>query len=215
MGDVSGQVLAVSVSVAVAVAADPRRAERAERLAAEVGGHVVWDTKRSEWDTHARAWRWCHAQGADWGVVLQDDAVPVPGFRDVIGGILWAAPVWSCVGLYVGTSRPPQVQPLFRRLMAEADARHDQWIRADSLYWGVGVAMPRGDILPALRHPSFLIPYDERVGAFFRAARRPVLYTWPSLVDHADEPTLLVHADGQPRTERRRAWRVGVPGEGA
>lgn len=200
------------MSVSIAIAADPRRSGMARDLAAQVGGHLVWDAERSEWATHAQAWRWCAAQGTSWGVVLQDDAVPVDGFADHIEGVLESSPVRTAVGLYIGTSRPKRVQSLFRDLMDKADSRQEQWIRGSDLFWGVGVAIPNERILPAITWPSLIRPYDERLGAYFRSsASLPVLYTWPSMVDHRDEPTLLTHSYGNPDTEARRAWRVGIP----
>jgi hypothetical protein len=35
-----------------------------------------------------------------------------------------------------------------------------------------------------------------------------VIYPCYSLVDHADLPTVERHPDNEPRTERRRAWRL-------
>jgi hypothetical protein len=49
---------------------------------------------------------------------------------------------------------------------------------------------------------------DQRIGVWYRNQMRPVRYTWPSLVDHADGPSLL--AD-RARTVPRVAWRVGEP----
>src|SRR5690606_41115654 len=89
----------------VAVVAHVNRFERAVKLAAQLGAAVfVDDGSQGEWDNHARAWRYLADQQADWGVVLQDDAIVTDSFHDDLASLLGHVPSCSCVGLYAGTS---------------------------------------------------------------------------------------------------------------
>jgi hypothetical protein len=75
------------------------------------------------------------------------------------------------------------------------------WLTHTTLLWGVGILIPTETIPTILTTPSAL-PYDRRIGSHFDQ----VLYTWPSLVDHADIPSLLHN-----RGVERRAHRTGIP----
>ena len=49
-------------------------------------------------------------------------------------------------------------------------------------------------------------PIDEAISSWARQRDYGISYTWPSLLDHRDEGTLVEHRDGQPRAEPRTAW---------
>lgn len=72
------------------------------------------------------------------------------------------------------------------------------------LIHGVAYILPRpGDVLKTLGDG----PIDFAIGnAWRKLTGRNVIYTIPSLVDHADGPSVELHADGQPRREVRKAW---------
>lgn len=156
-----------------------------------------------------RAWA-AHDPAADWHVVLQDDALPVPGFVDQVHAALTVAPA-TAVSFYVGTSMPFQTVGPVRYAIDLADRTGAAWLESCSLHWGVGVAMPTQSVTDFLAWAQGCdLPYDERIGAYWRRVQHaPVRYTWPSLVDHADGPTTLEHPDGRPRDLPRRAYRTG------
>ena len=154
-----------------------------------------------------RAWSMFNPADA-WHIVLQDDAVPIDNFRTHAAAALAVAPP-TAVSFYVGTGRP--LQGLVGKAIAAADASRHAWLSFHGMLWGVGVAMPTADIPAFLEYAAgSRLPYDERIGEFWRLRGVHVRYTWPSLVDHADGPTLLHHPWGAP-TAPRRAHRVGVP----
>jgi len=194
--------------ISAVVMAHKDRIHHARALAADVGARIVWDRGLGENDTGDRAWQ-ATSLDADWAVVLQDDAVPVPYLLQTLQAGLRGAPR-TCVGLYVGTSYP---QPSGRVSagVEEARRRGASWLEHPSLLWGVGVAIPVehvGPMLEFVEHST--LPYDRRIGSYFKHIKRPVRYTFPSLVDHRDEPTLLSPADG-PRVLPRVAHEFGVP----
>jgi hypothetical protein len=170
------------VSLAVAVVAHPARLAAAEQLATTLSAHLVVDEhQQGEWPTHARALAWAAEQDTSHALVVQDDAVPVPGLLEHVAAAIDAHP----------------------------DGPIASWLVANTLLWGVATVLPAAD-LPALLAwgRRCTLPYDQRIGAWYRNQQRPVRYTWPSLVDHADGPSLLT---GRARTVPRVAWRTGAP----
>lgn len=198
------------VNVGVAIVTHPKRLEQALELGASVRADlIVTDDGRGEWATHARAWQWLSEQpGLTHGIVLQDDAVPVDDFRRHAAAAIEARPD-DCVSFYTGTGFPLHVQPLIQFCHELASMESFSWLKSDRLFWGVGVALPLEHV-PALLARDCPLPYDERIGDFCKQERVAVSYTYPSLVDHADGPSLVVHADDVPRLLPRRAWAVGT-----
>lgn len=195
--------------VDIIVMAHPDRETHALNLAAQLGAYVVWDDEaQGENATGDRAWT-CRDVLCDWVVVLQDDAIPVPNLRQHLSEGLAKAPR-TCVGLYVGTSYPRPSRNVAQAIQRARD-EGASWLEHDDLLWGVGVAVPTEHIEPML---AFVrdsnLPYDRRIGAYFRSVGLPVRYAFPSLVDHRDGPSLLNPVDG-PRELPRVAYSHGVP----
>lgn len=204
-------VVEAPVSVSYAVMAHTARLGAALELAETVGADLfVDDGTLGENANSDRAWAAADPE-ADWHVVLQDDAVPVPGFTGQVEAALSVAPA-TVVSFYVGGGMPFQTVGPVRYAIEQADLVDAAWFEADTLHWGVGVAMPAAWVHDYLtRVAGDETPYDERIGAYVARHRgTPVRYTWPSLVDHADGPTLVEHADGLPRVVPRRAYRTGT-----
>lgn len=194
------------MTISVVVVSHPARSDAALHLAGQLGGALVVDDGRGEWATHERALEWSAGQDASHALVVQDDAVPVPRMVDHAAAAVDAYP-GGPIGLYVGRSRPRPGQ--VQHAVTHADLIGASWLEADSLLWGVATILPAAD-LPGLIEwgRTSSLPYDQRVGLWYRRQRRTVRYTWPSLVDHADGPSLI---PGRPRREPRTAWRVGAP----
>jgi len=200
------------VTISIAVMAHPKRRAAAESLARQVDADsIVWDTNDDEWDTGRRALA-VYDRTKMHHIVLQDDALPIDGFREHAIAALKQHPD-TLVSFYLGTSRPPQWQAAVDDACMRAEDIGAAWVTAPTLLHGVAIAMPTveiPDLLAWCEKP--VVPYDERVGMYWQhVLRRPPLYTWPSLVDHDDGPTIARHLDGKPRTEPRRARSLGVP----
>lgn len=162
---------------------------------------------------HRKVWSWLAGTTAEWCVVLEDDAQPVTHFSEHVGAALSAAPT-SVVSLYLGTGYPRHWQRKIAQAAAAADRERAAWIVSTHLLHAVGVAI-RTDLVPdMLAHTETLsLPIDEAITAWAQTRGHLVAYTWPSLLDHRDEATLLAHPDGARRTRPRRAWRHGTPVE--
>lgn len=203
-------VVEAQMSIGIVVMAHEKRREQALALRDQLGASVVLDDgSHGENKNGDRAWGLGLMLGEDWTVVLQDDAIPVPDFRRQAESALAQHPD-SLVSFYVGTTRPKAERVKAAVVRMELDGA--AWMQHSTLLWGVGVGMPTKDIDGFLSWAKSRrsLPYDERLGAYFQAQGSPVYYTYPSLVDHADEKTLVRHKAGPPKGPRR-AWRVGVP----
>jgi hypothetical protein len=199
----------------IAVMGHVTRLEQAHRLADQQHALLALDAGGlGENACGDLAWRYAAGRG-DWSIVLQDDAVPVPYFREhalAALGELSLEPRDAVVSFYTGTGRPRA------EAVAAAVKRADQvgaaWLEADTLLWGVAVAIPTRLVADMLRHVgSSGLPYDQRIGSWARAAGLPVLYCWPSLVDHADGPRVAQTGGRRARRGQnppRHAHRVGI-----
>lgn len=187
------------------------RRQEAEALAASVDAEVLsWDDGSLGENANGDcAWRQLADRDTDWSIVLQDDALPIPGFRRHARAALRAAPP-TAVSFYVGTGQPRV--PFVLAAIEDADQIHARWLEANALLWGVGVAMPTEQISRFLEWASRAqVPYDTRIGRWFERQGRLIRYTWPSLVDHADGPSILDRSGRRsPRQVQRVAHRIGV-----
>jgi hypothetical protein len=168
---------------------------------------------------HMMAWKYLayYTQPDDWAVVLEDDAVPVEDFNIQLAQALNAAPS-PVVSLYLGRARPPHWQ----HSIASVIMRPESWLMANEMLHGVGIAV-RGEcalrMTQAIRDMPPHWPIDERIGAWCRREGIKVAYAHPSLVDHADVPSIIgpVRAsrhdtDALTRSdtrEPRKAWVLG------
>lgn len=199
--------------------AHPQRASMAYQVEArgEIGA-IVWDTNGDRWETGRRCLDVGRGSRADWWLVVQDDAV-LP--RRFMAGVERALNTVSRlqremqprepapVCFYVGAAQP------FRRTVLEAVREQSKtrgalsaiapaWLRMPELNWGVAVAYPTHlldrVVIAGDSHPNQ--NYDARAGAYFSGRKVPTWYTWPSLVDHREGPSLVPG-----RTARRKALR--------
>lgn len=142
-----------------------------------------------------------------WLVVLEDDAVPCEDFRHQLDAALASAP-GDIVGLYLGTGYPTAWQDFIKH--AELDPAH--WTQTHSLLHGVATAI-RTELVPSMLEwvgAQRDQPIDEAITQWARAHAHVVSYTRPSIIDHADWPTLINHPDMEERENPRHAWQFGT-----
>lgn len=194
------------------VVAHVSRFEMATALGSLVGAQHVWvseeSTVKGEWRNHARALKMALSTECTHAVILQDDAVPVDRFKRLVYEAVEQRPD-DVIGLYVGTYRPAALAVL--EAVHTAEETGASWLRSRDLHWGVGTVFPTSLIkeMTSWCAEHSKLPYDQRVSEWLRLVERPVYYTWPSLVDHADTPTVI---KGRVKnTPARVAHRVGAP----
>lgn len=161
-----------------------KRQEQAEKLAADLGIKLFLDDgSLGEWENHKRAWSHL-AKNYDYGVVLQDDALPVDNFLIEAQNAIYARPD-ECISFYMGTTAPAYIQGRIRMAVQKASAGKMSWIRSARLFWGVCVGLPTS-VVPKLLDDHAKEVYDEHIGVWCMMNGIRVSYTFPSLVEHAD-----------------------------
>lgn len=183
-----------------------KRFASADLLANDVGAHLLLDEGEhgANWN-HRRAIEWAASQSGP-VVVLEDDAMPVPGFCEKVSMWLARYPA-SLLSFYLGTGRPPQYQFEIASKLIAADKARADFITLSRLIHGVCYSIPPKHIPKILDRWDYGKAADYAIGDAYGAS---VIYPCYSLVDHADERPVEPARDNQPRTERRRAWRLHV-----
>lgn len=182
------------------------RIVHAQRLAAMLDAYLLIDDGNhgANWN-HRRALEWAAEQTCR-VVVLEDDAIPVPLFAELVVDWLTRFPE-ALVSFYLGTGRPPQYQIQIAERLIVADKTQADYITLPRLIHGVCYSVPPQHIERVLSRWDSSKPADYAVGDAYGGA---VVYPCYSLVDHADGEPVERHPDSAQRTERRRAWRLHV-----
>lgn len=183
----------------VAVVGHISRQERAESLAESLDAELFLDrlSLGATWN-HLRALNWAAGLTGHL-IVLEDDAVPVPGFADVATDWIERRPR-DLISFYLGTGYPPHYQPRIATAIAEADEAGRNTIELPALIHAVAYAIPCAAISGLNLNPRR--PADLGLGL---AWGRTVIYTLPSLVDHADDHSIQ---NAGRRHAPRKAWRL-------
>ncbi|KAB8312922.1 hypothetical protein EH228_04380 [Erwinia endophytica] len=182
------------------------RRNMATRLAESLDALTLIDegNNGANWN-HRRAIGWASQQDCR-VVIIEDDAVPVAGFRDKAAAWLDRFPDNLC-SFYLGTGRPPQYQMQIAQKLIEADKHQWDCITIPRLIHGVCYSVPKHRISDVLTRWDSGKAADFAVGD---ACGGDVIYPCYSLVDHADIYTVERHPDRVIRAERRRAWRLDI-----
>ncbi|MBM7142770.1 hypothetical protein JTY71_00560 [Enterobacter hormaechei] len=180
------------------------RIVHAQRLAAMLDAYLLIDDGNhgANWN-HRRALEWAAEQTCR-VVALEDDAIPVPLFAELVVDWLTRFPE-ALVSFYLGTGRPPQYQIQIAERLIVADKTQADYFTLPRLIHGVCYSVPPQHIERVLSRWDSSKPADYAVGDAYGGA---VVYPCYSLVDHADGEPVERHPDSAPRTERRRAWRL-------
>lgn len=180
------------------------RRHQAEQLADLLNAHLLIDEGQhgANWN-HRRAIEWASQQQCR-VVILEDDAVLVNGFTEKVTAWLSRFPD-ELLSFYLGTGRPPQYQNEIAGMLVESDRINGDYIALSKLIHGVCYSLPVNKVQQVLSRWNQTLAADYAVGDAFGSR---VIYPCYSLVDHADTPTVERHPDNEPRTERRRAWRL-------
>ncbi len=194
------------ITLSIALMAHPKRADMVEELLSRLDRsdvRVVWDEKNSRWDTGKRSML-AFDPKCSHHAVIQDDVLVC---RDLFAGLTKAlahVPDNVPVCGYVGRVRPLAEQVSWAAHVARV--KHASWLTMHTLNWGPLIAVPTYLIPAMIEHCDKLdhIPnYDRRLSRFFELNEGvPTWYTWPSLVDHADGPSLVPGRIGTNRAER-------------
>lgn len=211
----------MSLIVRLGIVAHTARSEAAHELMEQVGAAfmAVDDGSRGATGNHRHVWHQLLKRhpDTDWLVVLEDDALPVPGFTEQLKQALQHAPS-DIVSLYLGHPEWLHWWPTLQRDITaageQADRSNASWILTNHTMHGVATAIRTNQVQNMLNHTlDSLKPFDYAVRQWARDTGRYIAFSLPSLVQHADlEPVIKPcdRTDRRPRTTPRRAWRTGT-----
>lgn len=197
------------MKLSASIMAHPDRAPLVGELKDALGEDVpvAWDdagpaSSRGDraWNTARRAWEWFDP-AADWHVLVQDDAAPCADFLAGLAAALEHLPERGVVSAYLGKGQT--VSARWGRMAALADERGASWVRSYMLGWGVSIALPVA-LVPGMIEwcdRKAGVPDDMRVSRWAQRQGLDTWYTWPSLVDHRQVPSLSGHR--HPRSAQR------------
>ncbi|MBF7954558.1 hypothetical protein [Rahnella victoriana] len=196
----------VEAQIKVVVVGHHSRRHQASQLAHLLDAHLLMDEgdNGANWN-HRRAIGWASQQECR-VVIMEDDALLLPGFTDSVREWVTRFPD-HLISFYLGTGRPPQYQQQIAASLIDADKRRGDYITMDRLIHGVCYSPPVSGLSRIIQNWNRTKAADYAVGD---ALGGKVIYPCYSLVDHADGLTVERHPDNQPRVERRRAWRLAV-----
>ena len=189
----------------IAIVAHHSRRTMAEELASKLEADIVFMDEHSAGanSNHLRALRWA-AEQSDRVIIIEEDALPVEGFRDKAQDWLARFPD-DMLSFYLVTGRPPQYQMQIAERLIVADKTRADYITLSRLIHGVCYSVQPEHVQRVLSRWDNSKPADYAVGDAWGGS---VIYPCYSLVDHADGEPVERHPDSAPRTERRRAWRL-------
>ncbi|HAS0796017.1 TPA: hypothetical protein OMD40_000092 [Enterobacter hormaechei] len=189
----------------IAIVAHHSRRAMANDLASELEADSIFMDEHSAGANanHLRALSWA-AEQSDRVIIIEEDALPVDGFRDKAQEWLARFPDNLC-SFYLGTGRPPQYQMQIAERLIVADKTRADYITLSRLIHGVCYSVPPEHVQRVLSRWDNSKPADYAVGDAWGGS---VIYPCYSLVDHADGEPVERHPDSAPRTGRRRAWRL-------
>ena len=181
------------IRLSAAIMAHPKRRTMVAKLRRELDRPVpvVWDQINDRHDTGIRAML-AYDPEATHHLVIQDDVQPCRDLLATVERALAHVPDGHPMSLYVG-----RVQPFAGKVNQAVRLAGDDsaWIVMDGCYWGPGIVVPTAEIAPmaewwngaGARH----INYDRRVSMWFEARKIRTWYTWPSLVEHRGDKSLI------------------------
>lgn len=207
----------------IGVVAHVSRTERAHELMSTVGADYISidDGTLGCNRNHAHVLHELSRTTQSYTVILEDDCVPVDGFRDQMAAAISAAP--RChykdgnhcpapiVSAYLGTGYPRYWQPGIGKAIQKADALNAPWILSEHLLHAVAYAI-RTDLIADLLQHRQQLPIDDMITEWARANGHQVAYTYPSICDHQDGPTVITarverrHPRHAHRTGTRTTW---------
>lgn len=197
------------MSVGGAIMAHPVRGEWVEELVSQTGYPISWSVgeptvdPEKRWAVGRAAWELAAQQGAEWSLVVQDDAVLCNNFLTLIESLTDAVGDKGLVCAYTGTPKIKNgiVQSSSLQMIRKANGPVNV-TSMGSLNWGVAIAVPTKHVLEMLSWCDAREgdPYDYRIGCYLRdELGLPTWHPHPSLVDHRGKDSLIGRDSDRPR----------------
>lgn len=181
--------------LSVVIMAHPKRAHLIPYLKEKLGDvPVVFDRKNNVWDTCRRAWL-AHDFDAEYGVVIQDDALITSDFYAKAEKILTGDFIYS---FYAGN--------MLQNRIRMAEERGKDHVISGMIFNEIALCMKMSRVRNMVKFcDAKKTDTDHEIVKWARAKNLNIFYTIPSLVDHRDEESIYrdnygkVFASKEPR----------------
>lgn len=184
----------MSNKLSIIIMAHPERQAWAKELSQKLNAPIVYDTQNNLWDTCRRAWLAHMSIGAEYSLVLQDDAIITENFREKAEAILKDDFIYS---FYLSSFLSPRVNI--------AKKRGKDHVISSMIFNEVALCMKT-------KHIDKMIEYcdvreaqnDHEIGRWAKSVAKRVYYPIPSLTTHRDSESIYRRNIGQAQPERER-----------
>lgn len=184
----------MSNKLSIAIMAHPSRAKYIPYLLERLGDvPVIYDRKNDIWDTCRRAWL-AIDKAAEYGLVVQDDAIVCSNFRERAEACLDGDFVYSFFAGY-----------LLRDRIRHAEAKGRGYVESGQIFNEIAICMRTKHIDRMVKFcDDMQAKTDQDISKWARLRRLKVRYPIPSLIDHRDEESLYQKNYNRPGYSRPR-----------
>lgn len=171
--------------------AHPERQEWAKQLSQELQAPIVYDRCSNIWDTCRRAWLSQVSIGAEYTLVLQDDAIVCSNFRERAEKIIAAQTEDFIYSFYVGN--------LLAMRVRKAEQGGQDHVITNMIFNEVALCMKTEHIERMVKFcDDREAKNDQLITQWARIARIKIFHPLPGLVDHRDGDSIYRRVNNKP-----------------
>lgn len=179
--------------LSIVIMAHPKRQEWAKELSQKLGAPIVYDRINNLWDTCRRAWLSID-KDAEYGLVLQDDAIVCENFKEKAERYLTDDFIYSFFAGKLLASR-----------INKAIKEKKDFVIAGMIFNEVALCMKTKHIERMVEFcDSRNAQNDQDITKWARLAKIDIFYTVPSLVDHRDGESIYRKNFNKPEPNQSR-----------
>ena len=184
----------MSNKLAIVIMAHPERQEWAKALSQKLQAPIVYDRVNNIWDTCRRAWLSAVSVGAEYTLVLQDDAIVCDEFRERAEALLQEDLMYSFFAGHLLESR-----------IKNAERKGQTYVESGQIFNEVALCMRTEHIESMVKFcDEREAKTDQEISRWARLKRLKIRYPLPSLVDHRDGESIFQRVYNRPPWKRPR-----------
>lgn len=160
-------------TLSIVIMAHPKRKKWAEELSKKLDAEIVYDRKSNIWDTCRRAWISID-KDAEYGLVLQDDAILCDNFKERAEKYLKEDYIYS---FFAGKMLASRINKAVREKR--------NFVIAGMIFNEIALCMKTEHIGSMIKFCDDLkAQNDQQITKWARLKHLDIYYTVPSLIDH-------------------------------
>jgi len=184
----------MSNKLSIVIMAHPERQQMAKELSQQLQAPIVYDRINNIWDTCRRAWLSQVSVGAEYTLVLQDDAIVCKDFRERAEALLQEDKIYSLFAGHLLASR-----------IKHALNKGVDFVESGMIFNEVALCM-------RTEHIEAMVAFcderqattDQEITKWARLRHMKIRYPIPSLVDHRDGDSIFQRNYNRPSWNRPR-----------